>query len=194
MTKGTSTRRKNRLPGSLYGNFDPGNEDKLMITYRREPSMNYTMNYACSVNYQGEMHFFGGRFGLKRQHFVIETKRSGKLVQMTQLKDLEIDFELPSCISYETGSDYFSWISKNIVILCFTSDKRKSCYSFDGELAYIGDSNFDHSLAGLAIYNSYLLTVGCFFLNQKTEAGFQIDAPSSASDWLMGINLKTHLS
>ena len=41
MTKGTSTRRKNRLLGSLYGNFDPGNSDKLMISYRREQSRLY---------------------------------------------------------------------------------------------------------------------------------------------------------
>ena len=42
MTKGTSTRRKNRLPGSLYGNFDPGDQDKLMITYKRYPTHDYT--------------------------------------------------------------------------------------------------------------------------------------------------------
>ena len=34
MTKGTSTRRKSRLPGKLYGNVDPGDNDKLMITFR----------------------------------------------------------------------------------------------------------------------------------------------------------------
>ena len=70
MTKGTSTRRKKSQPGEkkpkkrmlipLYGNFDPGNTDKLMISYRREPSHDYTMRGACGVIYQGDMHFFGG--------------------------------------------------------------------------------------------------------------------------------------
>ena len=60
MTKGISTRRKNRLPGSLYGNLDPGNNDKLMISYKRVPSHDYTMWEACGVLFEGEIHFFGG--------------------------------------------------------------------------------------------------------------------------------------
>ena len=60
MTKGNSTRRKNRLPGSLYRNCDLGNNDKLMITYRRERLHDYTMHGACGVLFEGEMHFFGG--------------------------------------------------------------------------------------------------------------------------------------
>ena len=36
MTKGTSTRPKNRDPVKfLYGNFNPGDQDKLMISYRK---------------------------------------------------------------------------------------------------------------------------------------------------------------
>ena len=60
MTKGTSTRRKNRLPGYLYGNFDPGDQDKLMITYYRDPTHDYSLFGACGVIYQGDIHFFGG--------------------------------------------------------------------------------------------------------------------------------------
>ena len=95
MTKGTSTRRKNRLPGYLYGNFDPGNQDKLMITYYRDQSHNYTLFNACGVIYHGDMHFFGGtQYGVgykdfSRQHFIIETHRSGKMVQMKKMKDLD---------------------------------------------------------------------------------------------------------
>ena len=55
MTKGTSTRRKNRLPGMLYGNFDPGDQDKLMITYERDPEHDYTLTGACGVVYQGNI-------------------------------------------------------------------------------------------------------------------------------------------
>ena len=55
MTKRFSTSRKNRLPGSFYGNFDPGNNDKLMITYRREPFHDYTMRGTCDVLF--EIHF-----------------------------------------------------------------------------------------------------------------------------------------
>ena len=57
MTKGTSTRRNNRLLGSLYGNFDPGNNDKLMISYRRATSHDNTMMDACGVLFEGEIHF-----------------------------------------------------------------------------------------------------------------------------------------
>ena len=89
MTKGTSTRRKNLLPGYLYGNFDPGDQDKLMITYRRDRSHDYTMQGACGVVYQGDMHFFGGRRPFQWQHFKIEKRRSEKLVKMTKLKDLK---------------------------------------------------------------------------------------------------------
>ena len=88
-----------------------------MITFAREPSQNYTMKGACSVIYKGEMHFFGGEefylgmfeeFSLGRQrmeskngvvrwgevyeyryqHFTIETRRSGRMPQMTQKKTL----------------------------------------------------------------------------------------------------------
>ena len=149
MTKGTSTRRKNSLPGYLYGNFDPGDADKLMITYRRESSHNYSMDWTCGVVYQGDMHFFGGRAWYRRQHFAIEMQRSGKLVKMMKLRDLDIDLQLPSCSSFE-----------NIVILCFTGSKEKSCYSFDQKLDDIGDSNFRHWRGGLIKYKRYLITVG----------------------------------
>ena len=127
------TRRKNRLPGSLYGNFDPGDQDKLMITYKRELTHDYTMFGACSVVYQGYIHFFGGTpvnytdFG--KQHFVIETKRSGKMVKMTKMKDLDVSFQAPSCSNFQITSNYFPWSSKNIVILCFKYYQPRSCFS-----------------------------------------------------------------
>ena len=92
MTKGTSTRRKSSLPGYLYGNFDPGDQDKLMITYYRDRTHDYTMYGACGVIYQGDIHFFGGfhfEDNLSKQHFKIETHRSGKMVKMTKMKDLD---------------------------------------------------------------------------------------------------------
>ena len=167
MTKGTSTRRKNRLDGYLYGNFDPGNQDKLMITYRRESSHDYTMDGACGVVYQGDMHFFGG-YQFPKQHFMIEKRRSGKLVKLTKMKDLKIDLIYPSCSSFEISSEYFPWLSKNIVILCFAGGKEKSCFSFDDKLTYIGDSKFPHQFGGLTTYKGYLITVGGDE-TQKTE-------------------------
>ena len=169
MTKGTSTRRKNRLPGYLYGNCDPGDQDKLMITYKRESTHDYIMRGACGVVYQGEMHFFGGEFPRNRQHFKIEMQRSGKLVQMTELKDLEFPLSNdPSCSSFEINSNYFPWFSKNIVILCFCLYVEKSCYSFDGKLAHIRGSNFDHYSDGLTKYKSNLITVG-------SGSGYKLD-------------------
>ena len=88
MTRGTSTRRKNSLPGYLYGNFDPGDQDKLMITYQRDPTHDYTLDGSCGVIYQGDIHFFGG-FYFNTQHFTIETHRSGRIAKMTKMKDLD---------------------------------------------------------------------------------------------------------
>ena len=77
--------------GSKYGrNFIRGNNDKLMISYRREWSHDYSMHGACGVLFEGEIHFFGGyrsEIDLSRQHFVIETKRSGQTVKMTKKED-----------------------------------------------------------------------------------------------------------
>ena len=90
MTKG-----KSNSFGTRYGNFIRGNKDKLMISYRREPSHDYTMTGACGVLFEGELHFFGGSYydddgiDLSKQHFVIETQRSGKLIKMKKNEDLE---------------------------------------------------------------------------------------------------------
>ena len=169
MTKGNSISF-----GTQYGNFIRGNKDKLMITYRREPSHDYTMYGACGVLFEGEIHFFGGdnqywQYGgesftdlLNRQHFVIETKRSGQLVKMTKKEDFKIRLFRPSCSSFEITSKHF------VVILCFDIYHRKSCYSFDGKLNDIGNSNYEHHFGGLAIYKRNLLTVGGTS-NQKTE-------------------------
>ena len=88
MTKGNSV-----TAGTPYGNFIRGNKDQLMITYKREPLHDYTMVGACGVLFEGEIHFFGGNnytkfdegIDLSRQHFVIETKRSGQLVKMSNI-------------------------------------------------------------------------------------------------------------
>ena len=144
-----------------------------MISYRREPSHDYRMLGACSVLYEGEMHFFGGAstydIDFSRQHFVIETKRSGQLVKMTEKENLEIGFYEHSCSS-------LSWSEENFVILCFDVEKEKSCYSFNGKLTYIGDSNYGHNNGGLTKYNGNLLTSGGASYayrhidgNQKTE-------------------------
>ena len=57
------------------------------------------------------MHFFGslvysqlGNF--TRQHFFIETRRSGKQVEMTKEKDLDIGLNMPSCSSFEMKSGH----------------------------------------------------------------------------------------
>ena len=174
MTKGTSTRRKNRLPGSLYGNFDPGNNDKLMITYRREPSHDYTMEGTCGVLFEGEMHFFGGAFNIsgvdhQHQHFVIETQRSEQLVKMTKKEDLEIGLYRPECSTFEMTGEHFPWLKINVVILCFDINYIMPCFSFDGQLNYICDSNYEHIGGGLTKYKENLLTVSGYWTNQKTE-------------------------
>ena len=148
MTKGNSVAN-----GTRYGNFIKGNRDKLMISYRREQTHDYTMYGACGVLFEGEIHFFGGYnytaddmddVDFSRQHFVIETQRSGQLVKMTKKEDLEIGFEVTSCSSFEMTSEYFSWFKTNVVILCFDLYHTKSCYSFHGKLTHIGDSNHRH--------------------------------------------------
>ena len=130
-----------------------------MISYRREPSHDYTMNGACGVLFEGEIHFFGGWSDFGRQHFVIETKRSGQLIKMTKKENLEIGFTSPSCSSFEMFSEYFPWFKTNIVILCFDFYHPKSCYSFDGKLTHIGDSNYEHNRRGLTKYNGSLVKI-----------------------------------
>ena len=190
MTKGNSTRRKSRLPGWLYSNFDPGNEDKLMISYKRERSHDYTMSGACGVIIEGEIHFFGGDLryfedGIVitsdeennnevfiKQHFVIETQRSGQTVEMIKKEDLEIGFRRPSCRSFEMTSEHFPWFQTNIAVLCFDRHHSKSCYSFDAKLTYIGDSYFDHFRGGLTRYKNNLLTVGG---GVESESNFYVE-------------------
>jgi len=161
MTKGNSISY-----GTRYGNFIRGNNDKLMISYRRESSHDYTMNDACGVLFEGEMHFFGGDMFFRRQHFVIETQRSGQLVKMTKKLDLEMEygFTRPSCSSFELISKYFPWFNTNVVILCFDFYHENSCHLFDGKLTYIGDSNFYHyhgkHSGGLTKYKNMLMTIG----------------------------------
>ena len=88
--------------------------------------------------------------------------------------DLDIGFDSASCKNFEVTSDHFAWSSKHIVIICFarkwSSDYgpimdlifygKKSCFSFDGKMNYIGNSNITHELGGLAKYKKNLVTVG----------------------------------
>ena len=88
--------------------------------------------------------------------------------------NLDIGFEHPLCSSFEITTDNFPWFHTNVVILCFLRSfnsyfhHEKSCYSFDGKLDYIGDSNYGHGGDGLTKYKEGLLTVGDAN-NQKTE-------------------------
>ena len=172
MTKGNSVAN-----GTRYGNVIKGNRDKLMISYRREPSHDYTMRGACGVMYEGEIHFFGGsKYSAKsagHQHLVIETQRSGQLVKMTKKEDLDIEFIYPFCSSFEMTSEYFPWFKRNMVILCFDFHRPKSCYSFDGQLTHIGDSNYEHYQSGLTKYHESLLTVGGGYFNSGYYSGNQ---------------------
>ena len=167
MTKGTSTRRKNPFPGYLYGNFDPGDQDKLMITYRRKPSHDYTMFGACGVVYQGDMNFFGGISGtandMSRQHFVIETHKSDerlKMVRMQKLENLNTGLTDPICSTFKLK---YEEKSENVVILCYSLNYQRSCFAFDNvNLTHIGDSQFKHFMGGLTAY--------------RNKEGFQIDS------------------
>ena len=81
--------------------------------------------------YEGKIHFFGGSKtfldgtwldpeeidNFSRQHFIIETKRTGKIVKMIQEKDLEVEFYSPSCSNFR--STYaFPFFEKTVVIIC----------------------------------------------------------------------------
>ena len=173
ITKGNSV-----TLGTQYGNFIHGNKDKLMISYRREPTHDYMMAGACDVFYKGEIHFFGGKklYNLTRQHFVIETDHGkySPLAKMRQEKNLDLDFEYPSCLQM-TRKIFGSWISKTFVMLCFGYFEKNACYSFndkENQLTLIGYSNVGHYKGGLQTYQRHLLTVGNEdgrFGNKKTE-------------------------
>ena len=93
---------------------------------------------------------------------------------MTRQHDLEYPLRNPSCSSFEITDQYFPWLSKNIVVLCFDWFEAFLCYSFDGNSigklsnTIIGDSNFGHNGGGLIKYKRSLLTVGGWG-NRKTE-------------------------
>ena len=168
LTKGTSTRRKSRLPGKFFlRKFDPGNNGKLMTTYRREPSHNYTFDGTCGVLYQEDMHFFGGindnLNDLSRQHFVVEKHRSGerlKRVRMQKLENLNTGLMDPMCSTFQLK---YEEKSENVVILCSSQNYQRSCFVFDNvNLTYIGDSKFKHFMGGLTAY--------------RNKEGFQIDS------------------
>jgi len=86
---------------------------------------------------------------------------------MTKKDDLEIGFWNPSCSSFEMTSEYFPWFKTAVVILCFDIYHQKSCFSLDGQLTHIGDSNQEHFLVRLTKYKSNLLAVSGD--NQMTE-------------------------
>ena len=73
--------------------------------------------------------------------------------------DLDIRFFAPTCSNFEI-TDYFS--SKDIVVLCFDLFHSKSCYSFDGKIKHIVDSNSPRWMGLLAKYKKNLITVGSF--------------------------------
>ena len=90
-----------------------------------------------------------------------------------------LEYPFPSCSSLEITSEHFPWFKTNVVILCFDYFHPKSCYSFDGELTYIGESNYAHFCGGLTKYKTNLLNVGGYD-NQKTEI-MKIDANKNFS-------------
>ena len=66
----------------------------------------------------------------------------------------------------------------------------ESCYSFDGKINYVGDSNSRHFYGGLAKYKKHLVTYGHDkamlenlqkFFNQNENAGHRRDNPKSSS-------------
>ena len=85
-----------------------------------------------------------GHVTFRRQHFVIETQRSGEIPKMTKKEDLNVGFTNPSCSSFGVSSEIMPWFKTYFVIICFDKKRSKSCYSFDGELTKIGDSNVGH--------------------------------------------------
>ena len=187
MTKGASTRPKSRIPGA-YNNFDPGNDDKLMISYRRERSHDYYMRGACSVAYEGEMHFFGGHsYGVDhdftKQHFVIETQRSSQLVKMTKKEDLAIGFKNPSCSNFELSDEYtgdaLANFKTNFVVLCFDGkNPDRYCHAFDSRIVFMSAANFAHFGAGLVefrhtLYHIYYIFYDKLHLEIDRQAGFE---------------------
>ena len=124
-----------------------GQDDQFTISFNEEPSFDYMMRHACGVVYQRDIHFFGGYLSItgagqysdlqtehdfRNQHFVIEKETSGTF-GLRKRKDLSIGFENPSCSTVQIPGS--SWYQNTIVILCFSLNQRKSCFSFDGELS-----------------------------------------------------------
>ena len=165
-----------------------------MITFAREQQYNYTMEGACGVIYQGEIHFLGGdtyslqnrnaewkHYDFNRQHFVIETRRSGRMPKMTRKEDLDIGLANHACSTLKITTESFLSPSKEIVILCFGSntmpskypersyEEMSSCFLFDGKVTYIGKTNFPHSGGKLTTYKKNIIAIGGTYQSHKTE-------------------------
>ena len=100
---------------------------------------------------------------------------SNKIFCMCQLNSyLDIGVYYPSCSSFEITSNHFPWSTEDIVILCFSVFHPESCYSFDGKINYIGDSNSRHFIGGLAKYKKNLVTYGHEKAMLERKGGYHI--------------------
>ena len=110
-----------------------------------------------------------------------------------------LEFQGPSCSNFEFTSDFFPWFKTNVVILCFGLYYTKSCFSYDGKLTHIGDSNYEHYRGGLTKYNGSLVTVGGSWNNQKTEIlkidqnkNFSWSIVESDFEFTLGVHITDH--
>ena len=78
-----------------------------MISYRREPSHDYTMRGACGVLFEGEIHFFGGKgrsFGRQTQKLdenQFHKRLRNELIMLPIPKAKFFDRKVPSGVNRE---------------------------------------------------------------------------------------------
>ena len=143
-----------------------GNEDKIITSFNTNGNVKYSFASACSVIYQGLIHFFGGWVGYENQHFGFDEKRN-----FVKYKNLEMDFSKPQCSTFKIEKINSNSGDKEVVLLCFDYNHKSNCYQYyDGELTHFKDANKNHYLARLGKYKDQVITVGDgITAHQKTE-------------------------
>ena len=149
--------------------FKIGNKDKIITSFNTNENVQYSLNRACGVIYQGLIHFFGGynfksNDDYESQHFGFDEKRN-----FVQYKNLEMGFSYPQCSTFKIVKPNSQSDGKEVVLLCFDFDHLKNCYQYDGELTHFADTSENHCQARLAKYKDQLITVGHQVVHQKTE-------------------------
>ena len=162
-----------------------GNKDKILTPFNTNGNVEYQLEGACGVLYQGLIHFFGGFDNRYRnQHFGFDGNRN-----FVQYKSLVMSFTIPQCSTLNISKPNSQSCDREFVLLCFDAYHDKNCYKYEAdELTHFADAAYGHYHARLGKYRDQLITVGDYANHQKTEILDRSD--NEQYKWTLGSNTK----